>query len=137
MGAVSQTARIVVADSDRALLEMLQIRLDLAGYEAFPARSGPAALDLIRGVRPALVLLDLRLPELDGFGVLEEVLIQNKRLTFQAMAMARQLASSDIRRAAALGVRTCVAKPFSGADMLERVAKVLRAPVKPKDVVWI
>ena len=138
MYAETRGTKIVIADSDRALLEMLQIRLDLAGYETHCARTGPIALDMIRVMRPQLVMLELRLPDLDGFQVLEEILMRRDKLPFHAMAMAKQLSSADIRRAGALGVRTCVAKPFSGADMLERISKCLRGPsAAQKQVVWV
>ena len=138
MYAENRGAKIVLADSDRALLEMLQIRLDLAGYETHCARTGPIALEMIRVMRPTLVILELRLPELDGFEVLEEILMRREKLPFQAMAMARQLSNADIRRAGALGVRTCVAKPFSGADMLDRVGKCLGAASQvQKQVLWV
>jgi DNA-binding response OmpR family regulator len=132
-------ARVVVADSDRALLEMLQIRLDLAGCQTFPARTGPLALQLAEAVRPTLMILDLKLPELDGFGVVEELILRHGKLPFKVMFMARGLEHADLRRAAALGVRACVAKPFSGADMLDRVNRLLTgAPQAPtKEVVWV
>ncbi len=134
-----RASRIVIADSDRALLEMLQIRLALAGYEPHPARTGVAALELMQTQRPALAIIDLQLPDLDGFGVLEEFHLREGQPPFKIMAMARQLGNADIRRAAVLGVRACVAKPFSGADMLDRVSKLLHGArtTSTKEVVWV
>ncbi len=133
-----RTPRIVVADSDRALLEMLQIRLDLAGYETLVVRTGRAALDLVKVARPSVLIAEVQLPELDGFGLLEELRLSRDLDNCQVMMMARRLAPEDVRRAAVLGVKTCVAKPFSGADMLDRVAKLSnRSAPAPKAVVWV
>jgi two-component system KDP operon response regulator KdpE len=136
---MSRTPRILVADSDRALLEMLQIRLDLAGYETLLARTGPVALDLMKVARPSVLISEIQLPELDGFGLLEELRLSHDLDCCQVMMMARRLAPDDVRRAAVLGVKTCVAKPFSGTDMLDRVAKMTHrnAPAHPKAVVWV
>ncbi|MDP1873158.1 response regulator [Phenylobacterium sp.] len=136
---MSRTPRIVVADSDRALLEMLQIRLNLAGYETLIVRTGPAALDLVKVARPCVLISEIQLPELDGFGLLEELRLSHDLDCCQVMMMARRLAPEDVRRAAVLGVKTCVAKPFSGADMLDRVAKLSNrnAPAPATAVVWV
>ncbi|MDO8902047.1 MAG: response regulator [Phenylobacterium sp.] len=136
---MSRMPRIVVADSDRALLEMLQIRLDLAGYETLVARNGRIALDLVKVARPCVLISEIQLPELDGFGLLEELRLGHDLDSCQVMMMARRLAPEDVRRAAVLGVKTCVAKPFSGADMLDRVAKLSNrsAPAPPKACVWV
>ena len=134
-----RNVKVVVADADRALLEMLQIRLDLAGYHTLPARSGPAALDLIRRTHPALVIVELRLPEIDGFGIIEELMLRREPITFKALAMSKEWGAAEIRRAAALGVKSCVTKPFGGADMLERAAKILgvEAPSERRGTVWV
>lgn len=134
---MSRKQRIVVADSDRALLEMLQIRLDLAGYQTAVARTGPQALELVQLSRPALLLADIKLPELDGFGLLEELHL-SRDMECKVMLMARQLAPQDVRRAAVLGVKSCIAKPFGGADILDRVAKLLdRGASVATAVAWV
>ena len=62
--------KVVVGDSDRTVLELLQIRLDLAGFHTCVARSGPPVLDTLKVIRPAAMVLDLGLPEIDGYEVL-------------------------------------------------------------------
>ena len=126
----AQRAKIVVGDSDRAVLELLQIRLDLAGYHACVARDGYAVLELLKCVRPAALIVDKALTGLDGFGVLQ-TLSQRGGASYPVLLMGKNVDATDIKRALSLGVRDCMAKPFSGADMLERVARLLRAPPRP------
>src|SRR5688572_28593714 len=99
-----QKPRVVIADTDRALLEMLQIRFDLAGYHAVMARTGASAVDLILRNHPALVIFELNLPEIDGSGIIEEFMLRKEPITFKSLAMSKQLGPAEIRRAAALGV---------------------------------
>ena len=120
--------RILVADGDRAVLEMLQIRLDVAGYVVSIARTGPAALDAIRTFRPAAVVMDLNLPEMNALEVLRTLNPQGGKMSTPILLIGRKLAIEDVKTAVGLGARDALAKPFSGADFLERVARLLRKP---------
>ena len=125
-------ARVLVADGDRAVSEMLQIRLEVAGYHPLAARSGPGVLDIIRNMRPAALVLDLAIPEMDPFELLTILQRDRSRPPSPILLIGKRLGMEEIRRAATLGVRTCMVKPFSGADLLERVAKMLKpAPQTP------
>ena len=123
--------KIMVVENDRTVLEMLQIRLEVAGYHACVARTGALALESLRGFRPAAMVMNLRLPEIDGFAVLEALNPGRDRLPFPVLVMARRLGPEDIQRAVALGARDCMTMPFSGADFVERVARLLRKPAAP------
>lgn len=126
-------AKILVADGDRAVSEMLQIRLDVAGYQPLAARSGTGALEIIRNMRPAAFVLDLGIPEMDPFELLTILQRDRSRPPCPTLLIGKRLGMEEIKRAATLGVRTCMVKPFSGADLLERVAKMLRpAPHEPR-----
>ena len=120
--------KIVVADSERAVLELVQIRLDVAGYYACVARTGPAVLEVLQQVRPAAMIIDLGLAELNGFDVLHALNPRGEGLPYPVLVVGRKLAASDVQRAANLGARACMTKPFSGADVLDRVARMLRSP---------
>ena len=54
-------ARIVVADTDRTVLELLQIRLELTGYRVFVSREGDELIEIVRVARPAAMVLDFNL----------------------------------------------------------------------------
>jgi DNA-binding response OmpR family regulator len=122
---------VMVAENDRAVLEMLQIRLSVAGFHTSMARTGPLTLETLRNSRPAALVIDLNLPELNGFEVLEALNPRREKLPFPTLVMARKLATDDIQRAIRLGARDCIAKPFSGADALDRVTRMLRKPAAP------
>ncbi|HYE44875.1 MAG TPA: response regulator [Caulobacter sp.] len=122
----SRGLKIVVADSDRAVLEMLQIRLDLAGHETHVARTATAAVEMVRSLRPAVLIIDLQLQVSTGMEVLENLNRRYRRLPMPAMLTGRQLGEAEIRKAAPMGVRDCMVKPYSGADVIDRVARLLK-----------
>lgn len=123
---------VMVAENDRAVLEMLQIRLMVAGYHTSMARTGAAALTSLRSIRPAALIIDLNLPEMSGFEVLEALGSRCGKLPFPTLVMARRPSADDIQRAIRLGARDILVKPFSGADVLDRVARLLRPPAPPR-----
>ena len=132
--------RVMVAEHDRAVLEMLQIRLDTAGFNTCTARDGLLALETLKTYRPSALLIDLRLPGLNGFEVLKLINPRGTRLPFQVLVMARDLGAEDIQQALALGAADCIAKPFSGADVLERLVRLLRRPLntpRPKRPLYV
>ena len=122
---------VMIAEHDRTVLEMLQIRLSVSGFHISMARTGRLALETLRNCRPAILLIELNLPEMSGFEVLEALNPRGEKLPFATLVMARNLGAEDIQRAVRLGARDCMAKPFSGADALERVARMLKKPASP------
>lgn len=126
-------AKVLVADSDRAVLEMLQIRLDLAGYYPLAARSGVATLEIMRNMRPAALVLDLAMPDMGAFELLTILHKDRSRPMCPTLLIGKRLGMDEIKRVATFGVRACMVKPFSGADLLERVAKILKPtpPARP------
>lgn len=132
--------RIVVADQDRTVLELLQIRLSIAGYDVFVDRTGPAALETIRRVQPAAVIIEVTVPEMDGFSVMQALAPRGEALAFPILVMGRKLGAEDIQKAVRLGARDCLIKPFSGAHIVERVDRQFRRaapPPRPAPVVYV
>lgn len=121
-----QGRKIVICDADRTVLELLQIRLELLGGQTFVARTGPAALETIETVGPDALLLDLNLPEMDGFEVLRALDPRGEGIAFPVLVMGNRPGAAEIERALSLGACDALIKPFSGAEMLERVARQFR-----------
>lgn len=125
---VTRGQKIMVADNDRTVLEMLQIRLDVAGYHSLTARTGHTAIDMIRNARPDALVLDLGLPDMNGLELLAAITGDAKRPLFPTLVVGKALCADSVRQAVKLGARDCMAKPFSGADLLDRVGRLLRPP---------
>ncbi len=77
LSSCARASKVLVVDPDRAVLEMLQIRLDVAGYHPLAARTGTGALEILRNMRPAALVLDAAVAEMPVFDVL--TLIQRDR----------------------------------------------------------
>jgi DNA-binding response OmpR family regulator len=122
-----QGQRVMVVDNDRTVLELLQIRLEVAGYRAFIFRYGIQALSLIRETRPAAMIVDAVTGEGDGFEIVSAVRARCPELHFPILMTGKNLTADDVRRALTCGAQNCLVKPFSGADAVERIGRLLQA----------
>ncbi|MEW6597402.1 MAG: response regulator [Pseudomonadota bacterium] len=119
---------IFIAEHDRTVLELLQIRLDVAGFHTTTARTGDLALATLRSMRPAALVMDLHLPELDGFELLSALGAKGERPIYPILATGKVSSIEEVKRAVTLGARDFLAKPYSGADAVDRVMRLLRKP---------
>ncbi|KRA69834.1 histidine kinase [Caulobacter sp. Root656] len=118
--------RIFIAEDDRSVLELLTTRLGLAGYDTAFGRDGWEALDGIHSTQPAAIILDVDMPRLDGFGVLRHLRKSPRVAHIPVMMLTARNAPGDIKEALTLGARDYLAKPFTDAQLLARVTRLLR-----------
>ena len=122
----ARSRRIFIAEDDRSVLELLTTRLGLAGYDTVFGRDGWEALDGIHSTHPAAIILDVNMPRLDGFGVLHHLRKSPRVAHIPVMMLTARNAPGDIKEALTLGARDYLAKPFTDAQLLARVARLLR-----------
>lgn len=123
--------RIVIAKDDPLLMELLTIRLELAGYHTVCARNGLEALDRIRNADPAGVVLDLGLPGCDGFEVLSQLKDRRGYSSVPTLVLTARHGIDDVQRAIGLGAWDYVKKPFDDRQLIQRIARMLKqAPVQ-------
>ncbi len=125
-------ATLVIADDDRAIRKIVRDRLTAAGHAVEVAEDGRAALALIERVEPDLVLLDLQMPELDGFAVLESLgKLPGAPLIIVITAHGSIEAAV---RAMKAGAHDFLQKPFEAAHLEHVVAKALDTERLRRDV---
>jgi CheY-like chemotaxis protein/curved DNA-binding protein CbpA len=121
-------ARIVLAEDNDSLSQMLQKFLAAQGYEVLPARTGVEALQRLTAGNVDLLLLDLRLPELSGVDVLQKIRKSPKLATLPVVIMTGVYKGEKFVAAARkLGVTRYLEKPFSQKDFLMAVKESLAA----------
>jgi CheY-like chemotaxis protein len=114
---------LLVADDDESIRQILSQELRAAGYGVVAAPDGAAALDLFHASPPDLILTDLAMPRLDGFGVIAAV---RKESRTPILVLSVRGGESDKVHALDLGAEDYVTKPFSPAELLARVRTQLR-----------
>lgn len=120
-------ARILAVDDEPELTDLFQYHLSRAGHNVCTASNGWDAIEQIRAKRPDLVLLDLMLPDLDGFGVCE-ILRQNPETATIPIVIVSAWSSPDTRNLGLeLGALDYITKPFSPGELVERVNRLIAA----------
>ena len=127
--------RILVVEPDRAILEMLQLRLGVAGHEVASARTAAAAFATLMRGRPDVLFLELSLPDADGLEVLEALNGGAASATTPTIVTGARFNKRQVSRAIELGAEHCLLKPFGAADALDRLDQLLRrrAPHTPTE----
>lgn len=119
------SARILIVDDDRVILELASIVLRGAGYSVQTASDGIHALHLLESIPPDLVLLDYMMPGMNGLEVLRTI---KEKFPDIAVIFFTGMGSEDIAvRAMKAGAADYMMKPFRNHDLLERTASVLRS----------
>jgi two-component system, cell cycle response regulator DivK len=117
-------ATILIADDHDDNRELLQILLVNAGYDVREAKDGSECLAIARDERPDLIVIDLSMPVLDGWGVFRELSADESTRTIPCMAVTAH-AEMDQGQALQAGLSAYVTKPYSSEALLETVASVL------------
>jgi DNA-binding response OmpR family regulator len=115
--------KILVADDDRDLLELVAFTLAQSGFLALKAQDGNAALRIFAAELPDLLILDINMPGLTGFQVCEEV---RRKSRVPVMMLTVRGEEEDLVRALELGADDYLNKPFSPRTLLARVKALLR-----------
>ena len=122
---------ILVVDDDAKIVRLVRTYLERDGFSVVTAADGPGALDAIETHEPALVVLDLMLPELDGRAVIRAVRRDDAAAHTPILVLSAR--SSTIDRIAGLedGADDYLPKPFSPAELVLRVKSILRRATPP------
>jgi CheY-like chemotaxis protein len=115
---------ILIADDHEDNRELLQLLLMGAGYSVREAKDGSECLAIARDERPDLIMMDLSMPVLDGWGVFEELKTDQRTRAIPCVAVTAH-ADLDRHRALATGFIAYVSKPFRSEMLLNTVATVL------------
>ncbi|MEK7082212.1 MAG: response regulator [Patescibacteria group bacterium] len=118
--------KIVIVEDEEILVELLRDKLEKAGFSVSVARDGAAGFDLIRDTHPDLVLLDMMLPGMDGFGVLERMKDAGLLPATPVLVISNSGQPIETERARDLGVRDFLLKVnFDPREVLARVEALL------------
>jgi CheY-like chemotaxis protein len=124
--------RIMVVDDDQNIRLVLKYRLEKEGYHVLLAGDGVDALEKIKAEEPDLIILDLTMPRMDGFGFLEEIRGNGRAnsISVPVIVLTAYGYESNRARSLELGAVEFVTKPFSPRQLVAEVWKVLSGKKK-------
>ena len=121
----SRTARVLLVEDDPDIRDFVETHLREHGYEVVTAATGDEAIELAMTGQPAVVLLDLMLPGIDGYTVCREI---RERSEVPIVVMSGRPREQDRVRALELGADVYLTKPVGAEELLARVRAALRRP---------
>ncbi|HWE73567.1 MAG TPA: response regulator [Stellaceae bacterium] len=121
-GVITMEKPVVVAvDDSREMLDILKSVIAGAGYRFFGAGNAAQCMRLVRDVEPALILLDVQMPETDGFELCRQLrAVEAFRTVPIAFVTARRTAQ-DVKAGIAAGGNDFITKPFDAKSLMQRV----------------
>ncbi len=119
------TQRILIADDEPNIVISLEYLLKRAGYEVSIARDGQEAIDAIRRERPALVLLDVMMPNKSGFEVCHELRADDALKGTLVLMLTAKGRDTDVDKGLGVGADGYMTKPFATKDLLAKVSELL------------
>jgi len=128
----STAGRVLVVDDEPNITDLVATALRYEGFEVETAATGRAAIELLASYRPHLLVLDVMLPDLDGFEVARRIRQEGRRVPI--LFLTAKDATEDKVRGLTLGGDDYVTKPFSLEELLARVRAVLRRVLDSEEV---
>jgi DNA-binding response OmpR family regulator len=116
-------SKVLVVEDEEAIAEAVRARLASEGYDVTIVGDGPRAIDAVRRDRPALVVLDLMLPGMDGLEVCREI---QKDQWIPVLMLTARTEEADKVAGLAVGADDYLTKPFSMRELVARVRAILR-----------
>ena len=124
--AVAAGERVLVVDDEPDIVALVAYHLARSGYQVATAATGAEALAQASRERPALVVLDLMLPDRSGFEVLEQLRASESTRRLAVLMLTARGGEADRIRGLSLGADDYLAKPFSPQELVLRVGAILR-----------
>jgi len=121
---VKQT--VLVVDDDREIVRLVRAYLEQAGFNVLTAYDGETALHMVRRERPALVVLDLMLPDRDGWDITRILRGDNSLRATPIIMLTARVEDTDKIIGLELGADDYITKPFNPREVVARVRSVLR-----------
>jgi len=117
---------VLIADDDPDIVRFVRVNLNLEGFEVYGASNGREAIDLARQVRPDCVILDVMMPELDGYRVCRELRSDPRTSQAAIIMLTAKTLSADKIEGFSSGADDYIAKPFDPPELVARVKSTVR-----------
>ncbi len=121
-----QKEKILIIEDDRFIAKMYQTKLGLDGYQVEVAENGSVGMEKIKSFSPDIVLLDIIMPEMDGFAVLEAIRDDQVINSTPVIVMSNLAQEDHLKRARALGAKDYIVKSqLTPADVVKKIKEIL------------
>jgi two-component system alkaline phosphatase synthesis response regulator PhoP len=122
---VIQKRKILIVEDEKELVRLISFHMTTAGYDVVSANNGIEALEICQTQKPALIILDIMLPRIDGWQVCKRLKQDSQTASIPIIILSALSEANDKLKGFDLGVDDYVTKPFSPRELVVRVKRVL------------
>lgn len=122
---MAKAKRVLVCDDDPVILKLLEVNLELEGYEVLSAHHGEEALLLAESEVPDLVILDIMMPRMDGYETAEKLRANDVTRDIPLVFLSAKAQAADIERGEQYDVDEYITKPFDPSELIEVVERLV------------
>lgn len=123
--AVNSTPLILVAEDERDIRELIVFTLEMVGFRAVAVPNGQEAVKKATEIDPDLILMDVRMPKMDGFEACKALKQQEKTKDIPVVFLSAKGQEADIQMGLEVGAEAYFLKPFTPEDLPPRLTKIL------------
>lgn len=120
-----EAIKVLVVDDDPYILMSLEFLMKKAGYQVLVARNGTEALEQVRDQLPDLVLLDIMMPDVDGYEICRQIKATPQWQKAKVVFLSAKTREADIQKGLGLGAALYVSKPFSTRDLMKQIRELV------------
>ena len=117
--------QVLVCDDDPVILRLVQVNLELEGFDVLLADNGESAIEVATAEHPDLVILDIMMPRLDGYQTCQRLKGAETTKDIPVVFLSAKAQQSDIEKGREYGVEEYLTKPFDPNDLVDVVQRLL------------
>jgi DNA-binding response OmpR family regulator len=117
---------ILAVDDEKHIVRLVQINLQKEGYNVVTASNGREALDKVNAERPDLIIMDVMMPELDGFGALKILKEDEDTATIPVIMLTAKAQDADVFQGWKSGADLYLTKPFNPQELITFVKRIFQ-----------
>ena len=117
--------KILIVDDEERVRRLIETTLDIGDFQIFQAKDGEEALKIAQEEKPALILLDIMMPGMDGFEVCKRLKNNSETKGSYIIMLTAKGQKQDIEKGYTVGADDYFVKPFSPMELLNKVEQVL------------
>lgn len=122
---MTKVPKVLIVDDDPNILMSLEFLMRKSGYEVLIARNGKEALELLNSNTPDITLLDIMMPDVDGYEICKQVKKSKKLKTCKIVFISAKTKEADIQKGYDAGADLYITKPFSTKFVVSKVSELL------------
>ncbi len=119
-------AKILIAEDERDIRDLIEFTLKYAGHEVFKAANGAEAVELAPGVQPDLIMMDVRMPKMTGYEACRRLKEMDETRHIPVVFLSAKGQDVEMQTGMEAGAVEYILKPFAPDELTRRVAEILR-----------